>query len=633
MTSTQIELQLHNYQLWAECPCELMQSREEFNLSIYLNRTTLYDAFLCIQKQRNSPILCCLPINSNMEFMIDMTHLVITLNDYDKITIIFVMEQSKEFEKLLCQICKRMNQIPNNSISNNSLHTLNLSFLLSIQIPYQYLELLTNGTYIKLKPNFSFATPIFDSAPQRQTWEKRIYTINSNYLTSPKTFRVTFFTWNVASIKPKPTVLDEIIKAFHNGTGKADIVFVALQEIDMGVVSVVSGSSKVKEMWSTVIHAAVDFWEGEYKVAAESTLGGIYASVIIRTNQSKQSGQLIDLSDDYIEPVVSDVKTIRLGAHGLAANKGTIIFFVKVGITKFIFMGCHLTPHQDAWEDRNQQLIQLMKQVDGMYDYLAIIGDLNYRIDLSYEDCISLIKQNEVDKLIGKDQLSISKQSDSALSRLKEPKMSFLPTYKFDKDSDVYDSSEKHRVPSYTDRILLKRGRKRLVLGNSDNQTEPTFNELDKPVMNFPSMPKCTDFRRGNCRFSDHRAVFCAYKFQIPKVNENNLALFAEKIYADECDNAEFLVPKIAINPKQLVFNQKGEFVELKIRNVSKSWVKWQFNGIGTECAPKNGVVLPNYTSVLKIKILEGEQIDQCKAELTVEGGKNVLIPMTLTSQ
>ena len=36
-----------------------------------------------------------------------------------------------------------------------------------------------------------------------------------------------------------------------------------------------------------------------------------------------------------------------------------------------------------------------------------------------------------------------------------EAERTFLPTYKFDKRSDVYDTSEKRRVPSWTDRVLV----------------------------------------------------------------------------------------------------------------------------------------------------------------------------------
>lgn len=37
-----------------------------------------------------------------------------------------------------------------------------------------------------------------------------------------------------------------------------------------------------------------------------------------------------------------------------------------------------------------------------------------------------------------------------------EAPIGFPPTYKFDAGSDVYDSSRKQRVPSWTDRVLFK---------------------------------------------------------------------------------------------------------------------------------------------------------------------------------
>src|SRR5690242_18361634 len=37
-----------------------------------------------------------------------------------------------------------------------------------------------------------------------------------------------------------------------------------------------------------------------------------------------------------------------------------------------------------------------------------------------------------------------------------EPALTFPPTYKFDAGTDVYDSSSKRRIPSWTDRILFR---------------------------------------------------------------------------------------------------------------------------------------------------------------------------------
>ena len=65
--------------------------------------------------------------------------------------------------------------------------------------------------------------------------------------------------------------------------------------------------------------------------------------------------------------------------------------------------------------------------------------------------------QKEAHKvLLQNDQLRREMIEGRVFHGLCEPPLNFRPTYKFDDGSDVYDTSKKLRIPSWTDRILHK---------------------------------------------------------------------------------------------------------------------------------------------------------------------------------
>lgn len=45
-------------------------------------------------------------------------------------------------------------------------------------------------------------------------------------------------------------------------------------------------------------------------------------------------------------------------------------------------------------------------------------------------------------------------KAGSVFEGFAEGKLGFMPTYKFDKDTDTYDTSAKQRIPGWCDRIL-----------------------------------------------------------------------------------------------------------------------------------------------------------------------------------
>ncbi|MES1909561.1 MAG: hypothetical protein MHM6MM_002278 [Cercozoa sp. M6MM] len=90
------------------------------------------------------------------------------------------------------------------------------------------------------------------------------------------------------------------------------------------------------------------------------------------------------------------------------------------------------------------------------FDAVIWTGDLNYRINGNRGAVDHLIERGMMEVLRANDQLSHQREHGLAFTSFQEGPLSFAPTYKFDPDSDTYDSSSKRRVPGWTDRVLYR---------------------------------------------------------------------------------------------------------------------------------------------------------------------------------
>ena len=90
------------------------------------------------------------------------------------------------------------------------------------------------------------------------------------------------------------------------------------------------------------------------------------------------------------------------------------------------------------------------------HDHIFFLGDFNYRLTIQRGNVEQLARNEEYQKLIQYDQLKTEHNEGRVFREFNEGLINFPPTYKYDVGSDVYDTSEKARTPSYTDRILWR---------------------------------------------------------------------------------------------------------------------------------------------------------------------------------
>lgn len=108
---------------------------------------------------------------------------------------------------------------------------------------------------------------------------------------------------------------------------------------------------------------------------------------------------------------------------------------------------------------------------------------------------------------------------NAILSRYVEGKLNFDPTYKYDKNCEVYDTSPKQRIPAWCDRVLFTRDPQ----FKSQLIEDPA--QGDDAKASFPAY-----YNRQESYFSDHRPVLAVYHLPIIKINSTNKEQLRQQI-------------------------------------------------------------------------------------------------------
>lgn len=207
--------------------------------------------------------------------------------------------------------------------------------------------------------------------------------------------------------------------------------------------------------------------------------------------------------------------TKKTGLGGITGNKGAIAIRFNIGATSYCVVNSHLASGNTAVVERNNDYSAI---ANGVYfsrggkifnhENVIWLGDLNYRVNLPNDqvrqELALLANDQRLSRLLAYDQLLMEIHAKNAFKNFEESEITFKPTYKFDNYTNNYDSSEKQRTPSWTDRILFK-GRSLSPLG-------------------YDSCP--------GVLFSDHKPVYCLFETNVKFVNEKIKNEMKLKLYA-----------------------------------------------------------------------------------------------------
>jgi len=240
-----------------------------------------------------------------------------------------------------------------------------------------------------------------------------------------------------------------------NEFGAPDLCVFALQEMDDSVMGLLTGSTGLdaggnvtdskarEEAWLTSFDSCVP----DYERITSQLLVGMFIVMYAKPDSRPRVSKLA-------------TGTVSTGMMGLG-NKGAVAIQTIVDGVPVTFINSHLAAHANKVEKRNEDFAMITAKLleDGLLNLEGAcfwMGDLNYRIDEDNDKVRQLIKDDDIETLCHLDQLRTQRLEGNVFDQFNEGQITFPPTYKFDPGTDIYDTSPKARVPSWTDRVLYR---------------------------------------------------------------------------------------------------------------------------------------------------------------------------------
>lgn len=256
-------------------------------------------------------------------------------------------------------------------------------------------------------------------------------------MASSEALLINCVTWNLGH--PKEFTVGPILDTlFSKGS---DVIAVNFQEIEETSALVDQAAPEKMEQLSTEIR---NLTPDSYNLAYSANRGSVALFMFFK----KDSTFELQIRDQTF--VYHSYGRVTRGKASIAPRFSAR----RDGKERIItVIGNHLECYDEEYHTRNIEWQRVMEQTQPQF--AIMMGDLNYRIELDRAKVLELIEKKEYSTLLKYDQLRRAKREIPEIGGFSEAEINFAPTYKFDENSDVYDTSSKQRIPSYTDRILV----------------------------------------------------------------------------------------------------------------------------------------------------------------------------------
>ncbi|KAE8371217.1 SacI homology domain-containing protein [Aspergillus bertholletiae] len=295
------------------------------------------------------------------------------------------------------------------------------------------------------------------------------------------------------------------------------IFAVGFQEIvSLSPQQIMSTDPTTRKVWEVAVRNCLN---------SRTRLKGTAKYVLLRSGQLVGAALMVYVREDALRDIKNVEGSVKkTGLSGMAGNKGGCAIRFEYSNTRICFVTAHLAAGFANYDERNRDYetiyhglrFQKNRAIEN-HDAVVWLGDFNYRIGLDGQFVRELVAQKDYQKLYNNDQLNLQMLAGRAFPFYTEGLITFPPTYKYDIDSDTYDTSEKARIPAWCDRILWR---------------GPCLRQMD--------------YDTANLRFSDHRPVWATFSCVINVVDEAAKATLRRILYTER-RNDPYYVPSKSI--------------------------------------------------------------------------------------
>eukprot|EP01130_Rhizamoeba_saxonica_P008214 TRINITY_DN3321_c0_g1_i1.p1 TRINITY_DN3321_c0_g1~~TRINITY_DN3321_c0_g1_i1.p1 ORF type:complete len:1172 (+),score=263.44 TRINITY_DN3321_c0_g1_i1:305-3820(+) len=354
--------------------------------------------------------------------------------------------------------------------------------------------------------------------PVELRWMNKQLNFHKKKYTSSEDIKVFVGTWNVNGQIATNSDMDPWISPLYDG-GKivnhdeVSLYVIGFQEIvELNKENIRKADKAHTRSWERLLSSKINekrHPDNPIVLARSEQLVGIAISIFVSRSEAQYLGNV-------------GIEKVKVGARGLTGNKGGICTRFDYKDSSFCCISAHLSAGHSKCDDRISDYHTIMKTKFKQFgkikiedhDYVFWFGDFNMRINESKPVVLRHIRTANWDYLREFDQLLINKNQGRVWSGFKEGKINFPPSYKFDTGTDVYDTSDKQRIPAWTDRILYR---------------------------SIASKIKQEFYLSGEMYISDHRPVMSLFTVEALTVNEEEKQRLEEYLYKQANENEEII--------------------------------------------------------------------------------------------